>query len=253
MKPRPSLDLHAHIDANIHPSELRSLGVVFAATRSLDEAAIATRRRDAQTIWGVGCHPGLAGAQKHFDIQRFSDLIRRTSFVSEVGLDGKSRVPLETQSRTLDAILEVLMECPRLTSLHSYEASDGVVRSLERYPIEGSILHWWLGDERQTRKALDLGCCFSFNSSSIRRTDLLDLIPLDRLLTETDHPFGDRRCGSAARPGFVGPVERAFAHRHRLSAASVRATMWENLARLIGQTQCEELLPPPVGRQLLAN
>jgi hypothetical protein len=31
----------------------------MAITRSLDEAAAATARHDAMTLWGVGCHPAL--------------------------------------------------------------------------------------------------------------------------------------------------------------------------------------------------
>ena len=253
MKMPPPLDLHAHIDTSIDPRELSLLGVVFAATRSLNEAALATQRDDEHTIWGVGCHPGLASAQTAFDPERFAELVSSTAFVSEVGLDGKSRVPLTTQQATLTAILGLLAEHPRVTSLHSYQANDHVLQALERNPIEGCILHWWLGDERQTHRALELGCFFSFNESSIRRADLLDLIPLDRLLTETDHPFGDRRGGRTARPGLVAPVEKALARWHRVSAVAIRATMWANLARLVGQTGCARLLPRMVRRQLLAS
>ena len=253
MNRRPSLDVHAHVDASINPRELSSLGVVFAATRSLDEADLATQRNDAHTIWGVGCHPCLAGAQSAFDPKRFTGLISRAAFVSEVGLDGRSRVPLETQEATLDAILEPLVESPRVTSLHSYQASGDVLRALERNPIKGAILHWWLGDERQTRRAIELGCFFSFNASSIRRTDLLAVIPLDRLLTETDHPFGDRCGGKMARPGLVAPVEEALAQWHSVSAAIIRATMWANLARLVSQAGCSQLLPRMVRRELLAS
>lgn len=253
MNSRPSLDVHAHIDASIDPGELSSLGVVFAATRSLDEAALALARDDTSTVWGVGCHPGIVGAHAAFDPKRFATLMTKTAYVSEVGLDGKSRVPLKTQRATLDAILAEVVGSPRVTSLHSSLARDDVLDALERSPIEGAILHWWLGDERQTRRALDLGCFFSFNASSIRRTDLLALVPLDRLLTETDHPFGDRSGGNTGRPGFVAPVEEALARWYCVPAAAVRATMWANLARLVSQTGCSQLLPRMVRRELLAS
>lgn len=47
MKRLPPIDLHAHIEADIASSDLSELGsLVFAATRSLDEAEQALGRSD---------------------------------------------------------------------------------------------------------------------------------------------------------------------------------------------------------------
>ncbi len=251
--PQP-IDLHAHVDVSIAPSELRQLeAVVFAATRSLDEAAAATARQDEQTVWGVGCHPGLVGVQKAFDVARFADLMRQTAFVSEVGLDGSSRVPMATQKATLAAVLAVLQDSPRITSLHSYKATDLVIAALEAQPIKGAVLHWWLGDAAQTRRALELGCFFSINESSVRRADVLEQIPLDRLLTETDHPFGDRRGGRNARPGRVAGVEEGLARHFGESPSDIRSVMWDNLARLTSEAGCGALLPRAIRLPLMAQ
>ena len=92
----PPLDLHAHIDPEIEPRALESLGaVVFAATRSAEEFERARRRSDAVTIWGLGCHPGVPGAQSEFDPTLFSVLMDGAAMVSEIGLDGRSKVPLD--------------------------------------------------------------------------------------------------------------------------------------------------------------
>lgn len=254
MTAQPALDLHAHVNVAIAPSDLRRLGaVVFAATRSLDEAATALARRDEQTIWGVGCHPGLVGAHKAFDQGRFAELIRDTAFVSEVGLDGDSRVPMSTQRATLAAVLTVVQNAPRITSLHSYKATDLVIASLEAQPIKGAVLHWWLGNHAQTLRAIELGCYFSINASSVRRADLLGDIPLDRILTETDHPFGDRRGGRNARPGLVAIVEQGLAQHHGKTVDDIRAAMWDNLARLTSKTGCMASLPRTVRLQLMAR
>lgn len=85
----PSIDMHAHIDVAIEPSELTDLkAVVFAACRSLDEAEAALARRDTHTVWGTGCHPGLVRAQKAFTANRFREQVSRTAYVAELGLDG---------------------------------------------------------------------------------------------------------------------------------------------------------------------
>ena len=204
MRDLPALDLHAHVDAGIEPRELRALGaIVFAVTRSLDEAEQALRRSDETTIWGVGCHPGLVGVQKAFDPGRFRVLAERTPYVGEVGLDGTSRVPMEAQRRTLRRVLEVLQRRPRIASLHSYRATSEVLGLIERFAQPGVILHWWLGTERETWRAVELGCYFSVNRSSVRRRDLLARMPLERVLPETDHPFGEQRSRAAATRGSV--------------------------------------------------
>jgi TatD DNase family protein len=249
----PPLDLHAHIDATIAPSELTALGaVVFAATRTLDEAAQALERDDITAVWGVGCHPAEARAHRSFDPGRFAELAAESSFASEIGLDGAAKVPIKTQRETFEAILVVLAKTPRITSIHSYRATAEVLECIEAHPIEGAILHWWLGDAEQTARAIELGCWFSINASSVRR-GVLESIPLDRLLPETDHPFGDSSNGKSALPGNVASVERAISAHHNLDLTTVRNLMWSNLADLIGAARCASLLPRPIRLQLMAS
>lgn len=92
MRRLPALDLHAHLTPNITSGDVAQLSaLVWAATRSLDEFDQTQSRSDEWAIWGVGCHPGLVGVQKAFDVARFEQLIHQTPLVSEVGLDGKAR------------------------------------------------------------------------------------------------------------------------------------------------------------------
>ncbi len=247
MRRLPSIDLHAHIEADIAAADLLELGsLVFAATRSLDEAERALDRSDHWTIWGVGCHPGLLGAHKAFASGRFAKLLSRTPYVSEVGLDGTSRVPLEIQHATFAAILTAVQATPRITSIHSYAATDAVLDCLTDRPIRGAVLHWWLGELEQTERAVELGCYFSINAAMLRLPELIRLLPLDRVFAETDHPFGDRSAGRGRRPGNVDSVEAVVARVHGLDEDEVRRVIWHNLADLVRLTRCGLLLPRPV-------
>lgn len=247
MRSLPPLDMHAHVDAAIASSELDDLrAVIFAVTRSLEEAEQALRRSDRTTVWGVGCHPGVARAQKTFSVERFADLLETTAFVGELGLDGKSRVPMDQQRRTLRSALEVLAMKPKIVSLHSYAATDALIDELEANPIMGAVLHWWLGDVTLTERAVHLGCYFSVNASSARKSELMTLIPSDRLLTETDHPFGDRREGANRAPGIVDGVEKSLARLHGTSTSEARLLLWQNLSRLVRDVGCSPLLPREV-------
>ena len=253
MRALPPIDLHAHIDTDIAPADLIDLGsLVFAATRSLDEAEQALPRNDPWTIWGVGCHPGLVRAQKSFTTERFRDLIARTASVSEVGLDGTSRVPMPTQQATFDSILAVLRTTHRIVSIHNYAATEAVLECLAAQPIRGAILHWWLGDQQQTRRALEMGCYFSVNISMAKELDLIKYIPIDRVLTETDHPFGDRKAGPGRRPGHVDDVEMALARTYKIEPKELRRQVWRNLADIVASTGCGSMLPRSIRISLAA-
>lgn len=253
MKRLPPIDLHAHIESDIAASDLSELGsLIFAATRSLDEAEQALSRSDPWAIWGVGCHPGLVGVQNAFNPMRFAELILKTAYVSEVGLDGKSRLPLQAQQTTFDSILRTLQASPRITSIHSYAAAETVLNCLTARPIRGAVLHWWLGTGDQTRRAVELGCFFSVNAAMLKHPDLLRLLPLDRVFAETDHPFGDRSGGRGRQPGNVGNVEDAIARLHGLDEERVRRVMWHNLATLVRVVRCGSLLPRAVRVTLAA-
>lgn len=249
----PPLDLHAHVDTSIDAADLYHLrAVVFAVTRSLKEAQTAVLRQDRGAVWGLGCHPALASSHHSFNPETFSGLLERFAFVGEVGLDGRTRVPLDRQRRTLRHVLQLLAVSPRPVSLHSAGATGAVVDELEATPPSGAILHWWLGNETQTARAIDLGCYFSVNAVGVvghRR--ILHNIPLNRLLTETDHPYGDRRT-RPQRPGNVIAVEEAIANHHGISMAQTRRVMWSNFRRLIQQTEAGPLMPNSI-RTLIAS
>lgn len=253
MRTLPALDLHAHIEPNIAAHELTALdAAVFAVTRSLDEAEAALRRDDSTTVWGVGCHPGLVGAQRDYSAKQFAHLLDSTPFAGEVGLDGKSRVPMTTQVATFRSILETLRDKPRITTIHSYAATGKVLDLLAEVRPAGMVLHWWLGSRTETTHAVDLGCYFSVNAAMLKRDGVLRLIPLDRLLTETDHPFGDRRAHSVRRPGAVGDVEVALATLHSLSREMIRSQLWRNLRTVVSEVKVGAMLPKDVRRHLAA-
>jgi TatD DNase family protein len=248
-----SLDLHAHIDPRIAADDLLDLrAVIFAATRSLNEAEQALVRRDSRTIWGVGCHPALAKAQEDFDVEHFARLIAMTPFVSEIGLDGRASVPMDGQKSTLRSVLSTLQKSPRIASIHSYAATEEVLEELEARPVKGAILHWWLGNHAQTRRAIELGCFFSVNAAMLKKEALIEHLPIDRLFTETDHPFGDKRSGAKARPGALGNVETALAKRFAMDAKAFRLALWGNLRSLLEATDCTRLVPKGVRTQLAA-
>lgn len=245
----PPLDLHSHVDPDIAASELLHLrAVVFAATRTLDEAesALARQHSDLLAVWGVGTHPAMKNALDGFDSARFATLVERSAYVSEIGLDGQVRARLPRQIEVLTEVLSTLQRLPRIASLHSYGATSQLLDLLELTPVRGAVLHWWIGDAVQTQRAVELGAYFSVNSSNLKHKDVLSAIPVNRLLSETDHPNGNRWSPQPRQPGNVTKVEKSLGELHGMSAQAFRRQSWANLKRLTEEIDCGDLLPQRV-------
>jgi TatD DNase family protein len=243
MKTLPPLDAHGHIRANRSSEELASVGAVFAMTESLDEAASVVGRWEPYVVWGVGCHPRLKRPQESFDVARMGGLAERTAIVGEIGLDAKSRVPLEVQIRTFRQALDVAAQLSRPVSIHSYCATGLVMEELRRRPVPAPILHWWTGSAEETREAVRLGCYFSIHSSVARHSKFRLLVPRDRVLIESDQ-------GNVIPPGAIPCqvrwVEYLVARQFGLDAGDVRRLVWRNLAAIIRKTGTRDLLPGPL-------
>lgn len=246
----PPLDMHAHVEPGLSQRDLEALGaVVFAATRSQDEFSRTIGREDQVTVWGVGCHPGVLAAQDDFDGLLFEEQLGSTPFVSEIGLDRRSKVPIATQRKTFKAILESAKKHPRILSVHSSGCTGAVLDLVAEVRPPGVVLHWWLGSVAETRRAVDLGCYFSINYAMVAKP-LLNDIPLNRLLIETDHPAGDRQSPSPRRPGATHHVEAKLAQHYGLAEIEIRAAQWRNLARLVDQLDIDRLMPGAIQRML---
>lgn len=237
--PLPPLDAHAHVDVDIHPRALLSLrAFVLIALRSQAEFDSAMQRDDPFAVWGVGVHPGVPEAVASFDLDRLRHQLTQTPLLSEIGLDRWSSVPASQQELIFSQALTAHDEAACIASVHSAGRTGRVVEMLERHRCSTVVLHWWNGTASQTRRAVDLGCYFSINARNLRTARSLDVIPPERRLPETDHPYGDR--GDDARPGNVHVVERALTKQKD----DFRIRAWRNFGQLMDGANATERLPP---------
>jgi TatD DNase family protein len=161
---------------------------------------------------------------------------------------------MESQLAALRAILEVASDTPRLLSVHSYRATGLVARELREFRPHAAILHWWLGSPEETEAAVAAGTYFSVNASQARSWKSLRLVPADRLLLETDHPFGDRSESPPRRPGNLARSETAVSTALSMSPDALRRRTWSNLKAIAETLNLVEMFPPglpgPASRRL---
>ena len=241
MRTPPALDSHTHLDVSLSARVLAACGPALAMTLSLDEAETALRHTgDRAIVWGVGCHPGALDAQKAFTVERFRKLVERAAIIGEIGLDFVSAVPRSRQLETFRAELAVARELNRPASVHSQNAVAAVLDEVERAGTAIIILHWWTGNDDETRRAVELGCWFSLPAVLAAERDVSGLIPLERLLVETDSGYGEP---PAAIPSKIEEAERLLAAQYGLEPAAFRRSVWESFRELAGRTGLLDRLP----------
>lgn len=242
------IDFHCHLDLYPDPAAAVAVAVelgvyvlsvtttpsAFAGTRAL--APPGGRIRTA-----LGLHPELA-AERRREMALFHRLLPETDYVGEVGLDGSAphKASLPEQTAVLHEILDACAAAGgRTISLHSRQAAGLLLDMLEFEPLAGRfVLHWFSAGPALVERAARLGCWFSVGSammSSRSGRASVAAMPRDRVLPETDGPFGTVS-GRPLPPGGDGFIYREFADLAGIDPAQAERDMTANFRRIVGLT-----------------
>ncbi len=194
-------DTHFHLDlfndpekitAQIETEKIYTIAVtnvpeVFAHTQHLVEGSKFIRA-------ALGLHPELAYQYKN-QLPLFLDLLQRTRFVGEVGLDNlkKSKDDFSEQKKVFEKIISACNDAGnKVLTVHSRRAEKEVISIIGQDFSGKVILHWYSGGLKEIERAIVNGFYFSINyamTQSENGRKIIDHIPIDRILLETDGPF----------------------------------------------------------------
>lgn len=247
-KVRPLIDFHCHLD--LYPEHEEAVarcernGVFTLAVTTTPKAWPRNQELAAQTRHvraALGLHPQLVAERGH-EIALWKELLPRTRYVGEVGLDAGPRF-YASFDRQKDVFVEVLTACAaasdKILTVHSVRATKVVLDMIEKHlpAARGRVvLHWFTGTVSEIRRAVDLGCYFSVNSEMLaneRHATTNRAFPLNRVLTETDGPF-TRTGARPAEPGDVWRAVEGLAALHGLDATDMGRWIGGNLKTLLG-------------------
>jgi TatD DNase family protein len=197
------IDFHCHLDLYPDPRAVVAhcverrvyvLSVTTAPSAFEGTAALAVGADRIRTA--LGLHPELAIGRKR-ELPLFEKLLPQTRYVGEVGLDGSRdhRASLDQQTGVLEDILGMCVRAGgRVISLHSRGATGAILDVLKTHTAAGTfVLHWYLGSARQVTRAAEMGCWFSVGPTmltSVRGRAAAAAMPRDRVIPESDGPFG---------------------------------------------------------------
>lgn len=241
------VDFHCHLD--LYPDH-------ETAVREADEAGVFTlavtttprawprnhelAQRTKHVRAALGLHPQLV-AEREAEIALWDDYLSETRYVGEVGLDAGPRYykSMEAQQRVFQHILRRCAGAgDKIITAHSVRAVRAVLEHVEAFLPRSRgkvVMHWFTGTKSEARRAMELGCYFSINAAMLaseRHLTMVQAIPLDRLLTETDGPF-TRTEDRPSKPSDVASVVEELGRLHRLPAAHVAKIVRDNLRNLV--------------------
>ena len=240
-------DSHCHVpwegsDASAFDAA-RAAGVARFITigTGADTSRTAIEAAEANAdVWAtVGLHPHDAkDGLENLPDPTSSD---RVVAIGECGLDFfYNHSPADVQREIFAAQIARAREFDLALVVHTRGAWDDTFAILDSEGIpERTVIHCFTGGPEEARKSLDRGAYVSIsgivtfkNASDVR--DAVRLVPLDRLLVETDAPFlaPVPHRGKRNEPAYVPLVGAAVAETKEISVADVEAATWANTAQV---------------------
>jgi len=198
-------------------------------------------------LTAVGCHPHDA---KIFDERGGEDFLKslaarpRLVAIGEIGLDYHYNLsPPEVQRDVFRRQIRVAHELSLPVIVHHREAESDLVKVLdeERVGEIGGILHSFTADRKTAERALEMGLLISFsgiltfkNAAPLR--EVARLLPLDRLLVESDCPYlaPVPNRGKRNEPAFVRDTLRTLAEVKGLAVEEIERSTDANFRRFFG-------------------
>ena len=255
------IDAHCHLDGEEGVDRIleraRAVGIGHLVVNGLWRAAgdfgvaLDLARRHSDFISAtVAIHPHDAAAAGEADFERVRGLAQEplVRAIGETGLDYHYNLsPPGVQREAMRRHIRLARAVQKPLVLHIREAHGD---ALDIFQEEGATghptqVHCFTGTPDEARAWVELGCHISFsgaltfkNGESIRAA--ARIVPLDRLLVETDSPYlaPVPHRGKRCEPAFVVETLRVLAEVRGLSLDEMAAVTTHNAIRLFHLPLC---------------
>ncbi|MDD2955114.1 MAG: TatD family hydrolase [Oscillospiraceae bacterium] len=199
-------DSHAHYNGRDFEDREELLPQLFAggvcgimdvasSMRSTRRTVELTARYD-HMYSAIGVHPCEVGdmSETDYDLLRELSVLPKVKAIGEIGLDYHwDDVAPEVQKIHFEKQLQLAVELDMPVIIHSREAAQDTYDLLKKYRPRG-VVHCYSGSADMAQELVKLGFYIGFTGvitfkNARRAVESAEVIPLDRLLVETDCPY----------------------------------------------------------------
>ena len=252
------IDSHAHLDvsdfdadrdAMLERAQTAGVRTLLAIGNGPEVeklgAAIPYAERNDWIYASIGIHPHEARHATEAHYAELDRLARHPRVIAwgEIGLDYRyDHSPRETQAQVFRRQLAQSRTAQRPIVIHCRDAWTDCLKILDedwRSSGLGGIFHCFTGTLAEARQGMEMGFLISFagNVTYPKAQNLRDVVqqlPLESLLVETDSPFlaPQPHRGHRNEPAYVAEVARSIGNVRNLPADEVAAATGNNFRRL---------------------
>jgi len=187
-----------------------------------------------------GVHPWKAVEYKG-ELKDLIPYIEESEIIGEIGLDFwwvKDKGTYGAQRRIFNFILGESIKRNKVISIHTKGAEEEIYNILKGYNYSKVIVHWYSGDIKTLDKFIELNCYFTISVDvgySKLTEEILDRIPIDRLLVETDGPTAlEEVNGQYSYPRVIIDVIKTVSEKRAISADRLLKVIEKNFFELTG-------------------
>jgi TatD DNase family protein len=255
------IDSHCHIAGVEFAADLsdvigRARGAGLNGALVILAADDETERSQAQTVgaawpdvrFAIGVHPHAAGkyaeapAGAARDVDAAISAQPLTRGLGEIGLDYHYDFsPRDVQQEVFRHQIRLAIERQLPIVIHTREAEDDTFQILadEDAGRVGGVFHCFTGDRAMARRALDLGFHISLAGivsfpKALELKEVAMMVPIDRLLIETDSPYlaPVPYRGGRNEPAYVVRVAEVIAGLRGVATEAIGEATQLNFARV---------------------
>jgi TatD DNase family protein len=245
------VDTHCHL---VDPQFVRDLGQVLERAQraglsrivnagydvATSERAVAMSREYAWLSPAIGIHPNEAAAESIKEMNKIRAILEkeRVIAIGETGLDYyRDFSPREAQKELFRLHIDLAREWHLPLLIHTRNSLEDAMSVLTSEGFHQGVFHCYSGGWEQAERIIEMGFYISFAgvlTFSKRAREVIQKLPLDRLLLETDAPFlaplGHR--GKRNEPAFIVETLQCAANILDLRPERLETILDENAQRL---------------------
>lgn len=240
------VDAHAHIDwytdalnealGQIERYRIVTMAVAMDVPAYLKTKEIAKSCRYIIPTFGI--HPWEAA---HYTerLHELDDYLRETPVIGEAGLDFryvKDEKLYPGQLQVFEYQCAWAQRQSKSMNLHTRGAESEVLELLRRYRIVSPIVHWYGGPPDLIEAYLAEGCYFTVGVDVLNpriEHSIAEILPLDRILLETDNPDGYRwQAKEIGMPDLLLTILQKVAAIKQMSVTELEDKLWQNWQEL---------------------